>query len=325
PTQRTRKIGEHLIKEFTNLTGCTRGNNNVPIISSTVETRQRPLNAWDEDVLVPQKEEIEVGAEKCNVEIPAEEGAALGGKDTVQGKGENSTITMENEKITEKGEETAACKTIGANGTKKEGKMSDKLQIKGLENIPPEGAFHASGYPAKLASFGATGQILQIGKTGEVNCSKVNYYSGESLVQDSAVIRLLPQYVECEYKIGGLKGKPTMEPGECEFSYHLEKGKTVGEATFECLESAMKITGPLGCEIKIGESGNLNLKEIVAANVATKPKTIEIKNNISGINVESNSSCEVFGLEKGKVGKYSGTIKVEAGSAEGAQLGLEIT
>lgn len=323
--QYTRKSGDHLIEAFSNLTGCTRNGRTVTQTNTTIETRQMALNAFDEDILVPIKAAIEVGSEKCNVEIPAEGGnGSLGGKDSAVAKGANSTITLENENVTETGEETAACKTAEANGTKKEGKISGKMELEGLETLGPGGAFHATSYPAKLASIGATGQILQISKGGEVNCGKVNYYSGGSLVQDSTQIRMRPQYIECEYVIGGLKGKPTIVPEECELYYHLEKGKTVGSVTIECLESSMKISGPAGCEVKIGESQNLNLGEVTVANVASTPKTIEIKNNISGIDVESNSSCELVGIEKGKVGKLSGTIKIEARSAEGTQLGLEI-
>jgi hypothetical protein len=336
--QPARLDGNHLEEVLTNLRGCINSRSqNVNIRSDTVQLEQPPRppgnafspleqSKFEFTQLKSAKAEIEVkGSEKCNVEFPAEGNGDLE-TNTGQTKDGETEIVMADEHLVEKGEETAACKEAGENGTKKEGKFTTTEQLKGVKIVAPGGGFSAASYPIKISAGNTANQVFQFSKGAEMVCEKAHFIGGEPPIQETNELKLYGEYGACETKDGLFTGKATVSMGECVYDFELEKNEKIGTASVEC-EKGNSIdikTGIMTCEVKIGPEKNEVLKEVEFANIEGKPKKIEIIPHISGLEVEA-TECGSFGIEKGNSGKYTGTIKAEAeNETKGEGVGLEV-
>jgi len=164
-------------------------------------------------------------------------------------------------------------------------------------------------------NVGEGNHVFTAGLIGSISCSTATFTGTEYLPSPQATITVIPAYSGCTF-LGVANVKVNMEGCEYRFNTPTGTGPFTGSVTILCPVGKKINFEASGCKVEVGEQ---TVSSVSFTNLATSPKSVTVKSNVTGITYTGSALCPgATGTHSD--GTYSGSAISKAETKETKEI-----
>lgn len=177
---------------------------------------------------------------------------------------------------------------------------------------------HEGGENARViaSNAGEGNHVFTAGLIGSISCGTATFTGTSYVTSPQATITVAPAYSSCTF-LGISNVKVNMEGCTYRFNTPTGTGPFTGTVTILCPAGKKINFEASGCKVEVGEQ---TVSSVSHTNLATSPKSVTVKSNVTGITYTGSVLCPgATGTHSD--GTYSGSAIAKAETELGEVVG----
>jgi hypothetical protein len=162
---------------------------------------------------------------------------------------------------------------------------------------------------------GEGNHVFTAGLIGSISCSTATFTGTSYVTSPQATVTVSPAYSNCTF-LGVAGVKVNMEGCTYQFETPTGTGPFTGSVTVICPVGKKINFEASGCKVEVGGQ---TVKPVTYTNLATSPKSVTVKPNVTGITYTGSALCPSSGTHSD--GTYAGAAIAKAETTLGEVVG----